>query len=336
MKKKTIVIIIGFLLLLGLMLLSSLLRKETTKEETTPTANIPVPQITNFVKGSFVIESNIIQEDFNFPDSASFLELEPAKPWEESEILNIAKNAGFNEKDYITSKDIKRGITYIFKGQGETLTVYSRTNQISYVKEGEQAIINKQLTNDAIIQIAKDFLNDKSLSDNNKLSFSFITFMKIGPAIEHVEIVPKEEATVYVVNFVPVDSDIKLVDFNPFTSMINVWVLPDGSVTKAEIINSANTSFTEEKYPLKDYSDFVNSVQNATMVNLDDGNVFMGDLSSGSVEKVTIEKIELAYFRQNNTSNIYQPIFLLNASAELTGYEEPVNAVLYLPAIKTP
>lgn len=333
-KKKILSLVAIFLIILVFLGFLFLRRKPAPPEPKLPTQSfIPTPYLPDHTKGELRIEAVFDKKDFSFPESTFAVLSKPLPPLSESEVLEIANKMGFG-KNYITSNDIRRGKTYIWRGGGKALTVYSKINRVVYNSEVSFPTSNKQLTNKALIKIAEDFLTGSSLVEEGALNFSFFTFIDIN--LEEIRPVPKKEATAYRVNFSPVESDIKLVEFDPFKSPISVWIAPDGTVFKAEVASLGQTTFSSEQFALKNYEEFISSISDAVIMSLDDGNLFMGDLPRGSVRKVTINKVELAYLVDSPNSKIYQPIFFLQGIATISGLAEPVNAVLYLPAIKKP
>lgn len=329
--KKKIILVFFFLAALAIGVFLSL------KQEKQPSLSpLPEPAIPNPVGGGFQIEAKINEKDFKFPNSLSVLVNEPPSPFTEAEAKEAAKNAGFAEEPTV-SYDIYQGKTYIWSSPKDFFIVYSKTRKIVVGLNWPPPIVNKRLGNDELIGVALAFLEDKALAAKNEVSFSFFTFLKKPEDVpEGFRVGSKEEASTYLVNFSPIKSEFKVVTLDPWASPISVWVTPDGTVTKTEITNLKTLSFSPEKYSLKNYQDFKESLPKAVPISLDDGNLSVIDLPKGNLQKIRVEQVELAYLADSLTATKFQPIFLLTGKAQVTDTPDEVNILLYLPAIKNP
>ncbi len=108
----------------------------------------------------------------------------------------------------------------------------------------------------------------------------------------------------------------------------------EGKIFKVEVKKLGEIIPTQEKYSLKSYKEMLDAAVNAKIVSINDGNILPGDFPETSIGKVTIQNIDLAYFRENIRAELYQPIYVLSGTVNISGYENALNITLYLPALK--
>lgn len=324
-KKYIVITIVFFVLVLIGILMGAQKRRSPERLPVTQKPTIP-----NYIKEELDIKTVFDKKDFSFPKKAPLVKLETREPLTESDVLAKASEMGFG-KNYIISNDVKRGKTYIWREGPTSLTIYSRINKVVYTSVTPLPTENKNLSNDELIEKATTFLTENSLFDEYELSFSFIVFLDIKS--EETRPVSREKASAFKVNFSPIESEIKLVMIDPTESPISVWIAPDGTVFKAEAINVGLVTFSEEEVELKNYDEFIKALDEAIVVSLDDGNLFMGDLPKNSVKKIKLETVELAYLADSEVAQTYHPIYLLEGSSEISSFTDPVSITLYLPAI---
>ena len=258
----------------------------------------------------------------------------PQSPFGEEEAKQFADSLGFTNEP-IVAEDVSEGTVYLWSGPKDNLIIYTKSRRIeSGLNQTPTNVINKQLTNEAVAKISEDFLRKNFLTPSENISFSFFSFFKSAGVPEGLYQSDREEASIYQVNFSPVASEFKLLTLDPRSAPIYVWVLPDGTISKAVIGKNFEVAFSEEKYALKNYSEFTNSLNKAILVTLDDGNILLSVLPKKDVQKIIVEEIELVYLKDSSDSKICQPVFLLKGKARVQGYEDEVNAQLYLPALK--
>jgi len=335
MKKKIILlVIIPIFILAAFIALVFTFREKKEK----PPAPLPrflrEPAIPKYAEG-YAIETTLAEGDFSFPKNISVLELIPGAAISEDEARKIAANLGFTTEPSV-SDDVSFGKTYIWSRSLDSLVVYSLPKRIEYSLNRSPAAINKQLSHEALIKLSEDFLVGKSLVSPDEIDFSFFTFFEsVGPP-EGFYITTKEKASVFQVNFSPIKSDFKLVTLDPRSSPVYTWLAPDGTVSKAIVTKLDSISFSGQKYSLKDYNSFVSSLDKATLVTLDDGNILLSVLPKASIRKIVVSDVELAYLLDAPEAKTAQPVYLLKGRAVVKEYSDEVNAVLYLPAIEGP
>ncbi len=296
---------------------------------------VPQPAIPKNLQGEVSITPKFTEVDFEFPTSAPLLTVGKASPLTEMEANEISQKLGFSgAADKV--EDAFDGTTYFWNGPDNSLIVYSKSRKIEYSINDISRSANKQLSDAAIIDIAKRFLSDKGLLTDNEYDFSFFTFMKESSDNEGISIVSKASAQIYQVNFSPKVSDTKLLTLDPKVSPIYVWVLPDGRVAKASVIRLGTITKSETNYPLKSYQQVISSLNQATVVSLDDGNINLLNISAGDLKNIDISEIDLAYLLTSATADSLQPIYTLKGITKIEGITSGVNAYVYLPAIKNP
>jgi len=338
MKKKILIVLIAITIIIAGLLVFRL--KSTTKEEPQGTQLIPSsfegPRIPKYIEGGSTIESQIAREGFSFPDSLPVLRAIPAGPFTQEEVMPFAEKLGFASEP-IVAEDVSEGTVYIWSNLKDNLVVYSKSRRVEYgLNQTPDNVINKQLSDEALIKISEDFLTKNFLSAAEEISFSFFTFLKSAGLPEGFYQSTKEEASIYQVNFSPVSSEYKILTLEPGSSPIYVWALPDGTISKAIVNKNLNLSVSGEKIPLKNYEEFTASLNKAVLVSLDDGNLLLSTLPKSDVQRIVISEAELVYLMDSSSSESFQPIFLLKGKARVKGYDNEVRGLLYLPAFKTP
>ena len=336
--KKKLLIFAGLLIIIVVALVLVKPKKERIEESIairTP-VSLQEPKIPKYIEAGTVIESNINEPDFSFSKSLPVIQRSKGSPLGEEEAVSIAANLGFTSQPIIT-KDASEGTVYLWSRTNDNLVIYGRSRRIEYgLNQAPTNVINKQLSNDALIKISEDFIFKKFLSQSEKVVFSFFTFLKsVGPPDGFYQS-SKEEASIFQVNFSPIESDYKILILDPRSSPIYTWVVPDGTISKAIVSKGIRASFSEKEYPLKNYREFSDSLEKAVLVSLDDGNILLSVLPKRDVQKITVGEIEIVYLIDSPDSEVIQPVFLLKGKAKVQGYQNEVSALLYLPAIRNP
>lgn len=336
MKKKVLIIILVIILALVAFVVS-LPKREKQEERTRLTpSSLEGPKIPKYVEGGRLIESTIEGVSFSFPEDLAVLRVSSGNPFGEDEAREFATRLGFADQP-IVAEDVSEGTVYLWSGPEDNLVVYSKSRRIEYgLNQTPANVINKQLSNEAVIKISEGFIVKNFLSANEKVNFSFFAYLKSTGPPQGFYQSTREEASVYQANFAPISSEYKILTLDPHSSPVYVWVLPDGTVSKAIISKGLETSFSEEKYALKNYEEFSASLDKAVLVSLDDGNILLSVLSKRDVQKIVVNEVELVYLIDSSYSESYQPVFLLRGKARVKGYDSEVNALLYLPAFKNP
>ena len=106
--------------------------------------------------------------------------------------------------------------------------------------------------------------------------------------------------------------------------------MKDGEILNSEIIFPPTYNITKTKHQIKNYNQFISSINKASLVSLNDSNVNLPDLDENEVEEITITEVRLAYLLDDINSQILQPIFVLEGTTA-----SGLNAILYLPALSS-
>jgi len=290
---------------------------------------IPTPNIPNSLKGNFEINLAIEESEFIFPAKASLVNKSTISiSKEESDI--IANNLGFTGSP-ITAEDITDGTTYIYQLKNASLVVYSKLGKFSYTLNVLPSATNKQLTNEEIFLVAKNFLIQNSFAKEGDLDLSSMVFLKESSG-EGIFLTTKEDASIFQVNLSPNSLGERLVTLNPKDSPYFVQVLPDGSVFSAKT-QKLSLQKGINSYNIKSFEELKTTIGESKLVSINDGNIYLPDIKEGDIGPVKITKVSIAYLLES--SDTLQPIFLLEGEVELKGIPEKLRAVLYLSAFSS-
>lgn len=326
--------VFSFLFLAGLVLVFMLAKTKVLFKKDLPVnpeiEKTLVPEIPQNSPWFYPIESTLTAADFsNFPQQLPLLVSALPTPLTEEQIVSKASSMGLTNKPLITH-DSQKGPVHIYTQGRRQVAFYPQENRISYTVNTEDYRESILLPLDRLIERAKAFLFANSLVENSGIYFSFASYHKKDPHDpEGIRSSTPEEANLIIINFSPLDSEIKLIT-DPRSSPVSVWMLPNGEVSKAEV-STLSLSFSPEKYKLNSFAEFTQSLHNAALINLDDGNLLPQDLQQDSIRKITVNQIELGYLHLSTLEPLSQPVFILSGPAVLKNKVE-VNAVLYLPA----
>lgn len=249
-----------------------------------------------------------------------------------NEALAIAEALNFANEPRIVD-DYFSGTTYVWNRNNESLIIYSKNALVSYSTGEITRTVNKNLSEKEVSDIAKNAI--QKLIDSNEFEHSFNIYLSRGGSEEDIYQKNINDAEFYQVNFSPKfpnNNSYKVVTQNPKDSTSYVWVLPDGTINKIVIqlidINETNLGQLETS----DYSSFVDRLDQATIVNLDNGNIYPPNVA-GLIENVYAQKVEIGYLIDYAKSQFLIPIYIIYGRAvvnESWGKIE-YSAVLYLP-----
>lgn len=331
MNSKTKKIIAVTLVLLGVFSIVYLLVSNKKEETTVPNKLVVQPRIPNLLEHDTNIQTDIKRVDFDtIPKNLPLVKLIPQKQIQEDKIFGIAKNLGF-DNNYNSFNDAEFGKMYLWNSEGKSLIIYSKSSKIIYSPGTSGSAFLKNLKQNDIIQIARLFLINNKLTSEQNLGTSL--FYGLSSKNEEPSIVPFDEAVIYKIVFSPIIENIEVVTIDPFESSVSVWVDIKGSVIKVEINPIEISSKSEETYPLMNYNEFVQSVNESIIVNINDGNILPQDIKTEEILSIKAENIRVAYLKESYKVDYLQPIFIINGKINLSGNEK-VNAILYLPALK--
>ena len=295
-----------------------------------PTKKLDLPVTADY---SIDISLNVAEKDFNFPKSVAALTVEQSPALTSDEITTLAKNLGF-EGEAIVSEDALQGTVYIYSDLEKYLTAYTKQANITYgLNDTFSKRANKNLSQEAIINTAKDFLTSKKFVSGN-VFFNKIAYLKATDPTEAYHTTTKEGADLATVSFSYFDTDYSIVTTDPEGSSLEVWVLNDGTVSKVSLTKVKSVKQAETKFNIKDYNQVVSTLGEAVLIELNEGNSPIPQFKN-AVSDVKIAKIELGYLFENKTT-ILQPVFILTGDAKVINQSSREKVVFYLPAAVNP
>ena len=327
-RKKKIIIVLTLALIIGGIIFLAKGSKKPSEE----VKHLKKPNIPDFTKESYPIESSLNQSDFSFPKEMPVLIVKPKPGFLPDEAKSIAKSSGFDREPKIT-QDINRSTTYIFNTDKASMVIYLRDRIIDYTLNIEPEVVNKQLSPDAIENIAKDFLIKSLQLPEEQIQFFNLLFLLDTESEEVAPLDSQEDARVYQVNFSPKISNRPIITLDPKNTPYSVQILRDGTPFAAHTTDLGEIKESFEIYKIMSFSEFNSSLPNAKLITLGDSNLSSYFPGKGGIQKLLVNQVDLAYFMDAPQSEIFQPIFLLTADAILTGESETKKAILYLPAV---
>ncbi len=299
------------------------------KEAPQPSTPIPLPTISPQYGGKYKVSISFGEKDFNFPDKESLIERRPVS-FSENKIKQIAIALGFASEPTIAN-DVFDGKTYLYESDAASFTAYVGGAKADYTLVESVQPINKQLSNEALVDIALNFIYSNGFAEKDSLAFSFFSYIR-AEAGESQYVSAKDGADVYQVNLSPKAYGYPVITLNPQASPVYVQILPDGTVYSAHFSELGTLTKTPTTYTLKNYQELVSSANKAVLVSLGGGDINLPDLKTGSVGDISITKASLAYLLDTSKTQTLQPVFLLEGSTTFEGTPN-TKAVLYLPAI---
>lgn len=327
MKKRKI-IITAILIILGFSGYFLLFFKKEEEKVT----HFPAPNIPSLFEGSYPIEVLFSKNDFVFPSKISYLKIEKT-PLQDSSIKTVASNLDFSN-DPLIMDDVFDGKMYIYQSEESSLTVSLKNQEFDYTLNEIPSYINKQPSDIALVNTAKDFLIQMEFVSSEDIQFvSFVYFKETsGQGLYPTN---KENATLYQVNFSSVIDNVTILTLNPLNTPIYVRLLPDGSVFQAHVSKLGSVTESPIQYKLKTYEEVVSNISDAVLISLDNGNVHLPDVSNTSINNISITSVQLIHLLDNPTSTTLQPVYLLKGISNISGFTEKIDASMYLPAISS-
>lgn len=299
-------------------------------------SRLQAPNIPDRVRGEFPIESSLSENSVSLPSSVPLLQVELGSPFDQNELDVIASNFNFDTNPNIVN-DVDRGTTYIWTSPSESLIAYSQTRKLMYSLEGERISETRNLSQDEIISIAKDFLINKL--NVPAAEFTSIFYLKENetPSTEGLLETTEQDADFYQVNFSPTSSDFKVVTLDAKTSPIYVWVLNDGTVSKSEAIIFEKVFPVEQEVKVRSFDEIVSNIDKAIVVGAQgkaSGQISVIDFPENSLQNVEVNSLELVYLMDDPSVDFLLPYFSLGGTARVQGIIEDLEVKLYLSAIK--
>jgi len=305
-------------------------KKPTLPAQVTPPKPVEIPKVIN---DKYDVSFDL-GEPFDIPTSAPLLTTNQQNPYTLEEANTIAQRLGFMLSP-IEFKDVKKGMTYIWKRELYSLIVYSKTREIAYKMEsGIPKVPNKQLKQNDMELLTREVVEKTGLYSKDALQLSSVAYLKDTQRFEVKSLNGKENADIYQFNYTPnTVSSYKILTIVPYNSPISVWILPNGEIFQLNLHELTGLSQTPETVPLKSFDEVQMNANKAIIVSLDNDNIEFVTLPNGAITNIKINEIELFYLLDKTLGSTLQPVFLLRGKTNITGYGE-VDVVLYLPAVK--
>ena len=149
---------------------------------------------------------------------------------------------------------------------------------------------------------------------------------------ESSNIVNLNEAVVFKVVFSLNIDGINIVTVNPYESLISVYINKSGQIIKVEYSKTYEINPTEQEYEIKNYDDFITSIKEIKIINIDDGKILPQDIKTEDIKNLNITDIKISYLKESYKADILQPIFVITAQISLK--TNKYNGILYLSAFK--
>jgi len=335
--KKAKIIIFALLVVISLVVFAIVIlngknKEKTKKEYISPKISYP----SDSKKANFTITLNVNEKDFSFPKEVPYLEKKES-PISKDDAQKIASNLGFtkNPKEF---DDIKEGKILIWNGDNYDLTINLKNRKIKYSpnhnpEEEIKTAPNKQLKNEDVVAIAKNFLKEKINIPEDKIYYTSTTLLKLEKEKEIFTEAKENDFQIYQVNFSQKINNIIIINPAPTQFLYYVQILKDGTILNSEInpVNDVNIS-NLGKVKIKGYKETLESIDQSVLISLDEGNINIPDIKNDFIQSIRVEKIELAYLLENDSrNNTLPPVFILTGWAKTKDTKE-VKALLYLDA----
>ncbi len=334
-KLKTILIIL--FVLVSVASLFFIFYSNNKKVETPKQTGFPSLKMDSYYKGNPAIEMSLKDTDFdNFPKFLPYLKQEPLNPFSLSEMSTIAANFGY-KTDPFEANDVTKGKFYVWSGDTFSLIIYSKIRNIEHTpsinpKPLIENAINKQLDDNYYKNLAINLVSEKFGVSKDNLKFSNFIYLKTESGLENYRVTTKEDSEITQVNLYFSGGSFPIFTTTGLNSQIYVQFTRDGEVLYINASFFSEYKNGENEYKIKDYNEVKETIKDAILVGLNDSNVNLPDLKSGDIRKIKINSVSLVYLQDSLSSDVLQPVFLLQGTASVTGFVNEISASLYLPA----
>ena len=283
-------------------------------------------------KGQYSVELDVKQNDFQYIKELPILEIEKTtiSTNKAQEIAEALKFSG----SPVTINDPIDGPTYFWKNEKGTLFIYPRENKVKYTQNNDDYIINKQLSDEAIISLAITFLEENKIVEKGSLTTYHIKFLKKNSLLEGFIETTKNDASVYETEFVFKESGYEILELSSIEPSVLVDINKDGTIAFLQSKTPGDIKKSLTNYQLKDFQEIKGSIGAAVLVSILGQYLSISALPEKLVQKISVNKIEIAYLKESSNSIFLQPVYKLSGDAYLSDPPNKVPAVLYLPAIK--
>jgi len=312
-------------------------KRETPKleENLSPFPDINLP---SYIEGKYNISFERKNINFNFPKELPYLEKQTLPSLTKSEASLIATNLGFNS-DPLDVTDALKGEILIWNSEINFLTVTLRERKIKYgpnynPTEKINDIIDKNLSEKEMINIAQNFLKEKLASFIINPSFSSLVYLRFEEGLELFQETEKENSQIVQFNFNDGDFIYPILTLNPQATNIYVQLQKDGTVINMETTFLSKTTESLQKFSLKNYDEVIAEAPNAKIVSINNGNENLSDINSSDIENISIDNIYIAYYLEKQSDEYFQPIYVLKGNVLIKDVSQKLPISLYLAAFK--
>lgn len=329
-KKRTIIILITISIIIFLAFFVFLKNKNNALKEN---LSVPKTEIEKKYKDKITITLSLEEKDFNFPEKLPLLEIKNQTELDENFAKKIANNLGFPD-NFSKINDPIDGKTYFWNNDKATLFVYTKTRKIKYDSKDKILSVNKQIQKEEIPILAKNFLIEKEILNEDSFKIGEVKFLKESNKIEGYEETNKESATLYQVNILPKESNYEIITTDYTTNSSYIQIRTDGTIYALQITFLPLLSKTTSEYKIKNYNEVKESLDEAVLIEMKNNSYhILSDLPANFFKNTEINKIELAYLMEPNKSTYLTPVFKLLGKTSTNDLEKENEVVFYLPAI---
>ncbi|MEK7100323.1 MAG: hypothetical protein AAB872_00765 [Patescibacteria group bacterium] len=326
--KNKIILIICLITLLSVFIIFYLIKKNPSSE--VALQGVVKPNIPSYVYYDGLIDVNFKKTEFNFPSKLPILKLSKLAEMNQVEALKIAENLGFDE-DFLTFDDSEFGKTYLWnKKEIGSLILYSKSNNIVFTPYNSKNTSDFEISEANIKRAATNYLDSINILDKNTQLITSV--YGLSTEDESSNIVNLNEAVVFKVVFSLNIDGINIVTVNPYESLISVYINKSGQIIKVEYSKTYEINPTEQEYEIKNYDDFITSIKEIKIINIDDGKILPQDIKTEDIKNLNITDIKISYLKESYKADILQPIFVITAQISLK--TNKYNGILYLSAFK--
>lgn len=323
-KKILIILFIFFIASIGVIIYL------TSKNKAPSQGQLVVPpKIPEYLDYQGEIEIDISKDKFSFPSKLPLIRIGASPTVSETQAVSLGSDLGFGN-DYISFDDSEFGKTYIWNSEGASLIIYSRGGKVVYSPGIQGQNLLKEISQNTIVESARSFLLEKHLTNDSALGLSVV--YGLSSSDEHSNIVDFNSAAIYKVVFSPKVEGYEIVGENPYESIVDVWLDTSGRIIKAEVSKLGEIQVSEQAYNTLSYDELLTSINKASIVNIDDGNILASDVKDSEISAVRVDNIRLAYLRTSQKEDYQKPIFIIDGNISLSN--KTYNTVLYLPALR--
>jgi len=328
MNRKILIIIFGILAVL-LLIFILFIKKDKKSEEKQILPN--TPSITKNYKGQLSFNIKLPEKDFNFPKELPLIETVKKEIPKES-IFAIANKLGFLGEP-VSANDVIDGQTYFWKNEDLTLFAFPNTGVIRFNSERSKQVIDKQLSENEIVEISEKFFYDNGFTEKGSLKVKEIKYLKEDIKSEIFLESKKENSIIYECIFNPVILDYEINTYWTDQPLIYVRILKDGTVYSAQYTNLAQIQKGTTFYKIMDFAEFQENIQKSTLISVKNAQLTLSDLNINSISQIDVNKINIIYLQDASSSLYLQPVFLIEGTTSIIGYGNNIEVTLYLPAI---